>query len=262
MPPRPPIHVLAYGDSGAFKSTFAASFPKPMIVFMWDPIGKEMPYLRRGVPGGIKFDDDLGVRYQEVFSKKTGSLLVRVEYYADEGWGKDFDLPTAYSSFLARLSGFSTEYAVWKTAVFDSVTFAELAARKWHQYVLNKTAKDPRQWFGGSTDLIEEILLGRFASLPMNVVVCAHVDEDKDELHGTHVRSPKMPGQRLRKGASAGYAEFYHLTMHKDAQGNPMPVVQTKADNLWNAATQINAPTGCPPDYAALWESFDQETSE
>ena len=43
-PPRP-IHCLVYGQPGTGKSTFAATFPKPMLVFMFDSFGKEMPYL-------------------------------------------------------------------------------------------------------------------------------------------------------------------------------------------------------------------------
>ena len=41
---RPPIHTMVYGDTGTGKSTFACSFPKPMLVFMFDGMGKDLPF--------------------------------------------------------------------------------------------------------------------------------------------------------------------------------------------------------------------------
>lgn len=243
-----PIHTLVYGDSGSGKSTFAATYPKPMLVWMWDPWGKETPYLKRGEPSNVAMDS--ATPYRDVTSRNTGKLLVRVEYYLDA----DFTSPEAYHRFLTRMARLQQEYDQWATCVFDSVTFAELTARKWHQYALNRTAKDGRQWFGGSTDLIEEMLMGRLAALPMNVVVCAHVDEDKDELHGTFVRTPKMPGQRLRKGVMAAFSEVYRACITKDEQGQRTHVLQTRGDNQWAASSQIGAPDPAYPDYKALWQ--------
>ena len=41
--PRPFAHAIAYGDSGGGKSTFAATWPKPMVVFFFDPFGYGIP---------------------------------------------------------------------------------------------------------------------------------------------------------------------------------------------------------------------------
>lgn len=245
-----PIHTLLYGDSGSGKSTCAATYPKPILVWAFDPPGKDTPYLNRGESGELQ-TDDLGTPIRDVLSRKTGKLLIRVEHYVD----RDFKEAEAYHRFLTRMTHFQTEYADWATVVFDSVTFAELCARKWFQYKLNPTAKDGRQWFGGSTDLIEEMLMGRLAALPMNVVVCAHVDEDKDELHGTFVRTPKMPGQRLRKGVMAAFSEVYRTFITTDEQGQRVHLLQTRGDKQWAASSQINAPDPCWPDYKALWEA-------
>lgn len=45
---RPLLHALVYGDSGVGKSTFASTWPSPMLVLMFDAIGKDMPYMKRG----------------------------------------------------------------------------------------------------------------------------------------------------------------------------------------------------------------------
>ena len=39
------VRSIIYGDPMAGKSTAAATFPKPMLVFCFDPRGKELPYL-------------------------------------------------------------------------------------------------------------------------------------------------------------------------------------------------------------------------
>src|SRR3990167_1795906 len=195
----PPTHTLIYGDSGSGKSTVAATWPKPMLVMAFDPRGKEMPYLRVGSPEPEQPDGSRIIR-----SAKTGNPIIKIERYNDV----DPTQPTAYPAFMRRMSALPDEYAVWRTIVLDSVTFMELASRKYQQYTLNPSAKDPRQWYGGSTEQLEEMLMIRFGSLPMNVVVIAHVDEDKDEVHGTYVRNPSAPG-RLRKRMPSAFAELY-----------------------------------------------------
>ena len=53
---KPALHALVYGDTGAGKSTFLASFPKPMYVMHFDGLGKDGPYLQYGEDGGLKND--------------------------------------------------------------------------------------------------------------------------------------------------------------------------------------------------------------
>jgi hypothetical protein len=242
-----PIHVLAYGDSGAGKSTFAATFPKPMLVFAFDPWDKSTPYLKKGVAAFVDADER-GTPAQEVIHRKTGELLVRVEHYLDA----DPYHPEAYARFLKRMHAFTQEYEQWTTVVIDSITFMELAARKYEQYVLNKSAKDPRQWYAGSKQALEEMLMIRFANLPMNVVISCHVSEDKDELHGTFVRTIHAVG-KLGKQMPAGYGEMYRLYVKRNEQGLSEYRIQTRSDSLWAAASQIGAPDETAPHYLALW---------
>jgi len=41
---RPFVHCFTYGDAGTGKSTFAATWPKPMLVIMFDGPGKDIPF--------------------------------------------------------------------------------------------------------------------------------------------------------------------------------------------------------------------------
>jgi len=184
----------------------------------------------------------------------TRPLLIQVEHYIDG----DPKSPEAYNRFLTRMGRLHEEYAQWRTLVFDSVTFMELMARKWHQYGLNPDSREPRQWFAGSTDLLEEMLLLRGGSLPMNVLALCHVDEEKDELHGGFVRNPAAPG-RMRKRLGAGYAEVWRAYVDKDEDGKRVYQLQTMSSNQYAAATQINAPDPCYPSYKALWQPGERK---
>lgn len=197
----------------------------------------------------------------------AGELLSRIYYFNDP----DPKHPTAYRAFLKRLQDFHAEYDQWASAIVDSITFMEFAARKNEQYVLNPSPAntstgtrkgvsfDPRQWWAGSTNECEEVLQGTFGSLPLNVCIIAHIDEDKDEFSGQILRKPKAPG-RLSRGLAAGYSEVYHAFVGRAEDGSKAWALQTQPDNTWMCESQVRAPDPCLPDYASLWEEWDRES--
>jgi len=265
----PPIHAMVYADTGVGKSTFAATFPKPMLVWFFDPHGKDLPY-RKGAQGEVLPDGGLQ-SYPIMVGNGQAELtyrdvqhpdgVVRIEYMHDH----DIDQPNVISLFRYRLAAFHQEYASWKTVVTDSVTFMELAARKWEEKVMNPMTKfakgtDTRQWFAGSTDTLEEILIMRFASLPMNVVICCHIDERRNEISGEILRGPFAPGRLSKRGElSAAFQEQYHMyTARNEQDGSMVRYVQTVNDGHWIATTQINAPNNCYPHYLSLWQNYNQ----
>lgn len=256
---RTAIHCLIYGDSGSMKSTFAASFPKPILIFFFEALGKEAPYLRVGESNTGRIP---GPPYptQDVFDQ-AGELLIRLEYFRDLIPNQ----PTAYTLFQNRFAMIQQhlygmkplqDEPLWATVVFDSVTDLELSIRKNAQYRLNPTAKDPRQWYGSSTEQLEEILMISVGSLPVNVVTICHIDEDKDESNGQIVRNPLFPG-KLRKKASGSYSEFYRAGVKRGEKGESIWFLQTQTDQQFGANTQILAPNGCPPHYEALWTNLE-----
>lgn len=250
--PNRPIHAILYGDGGGGKSTMAATFPKPMLVFMFDPRGKELPYLRRGE--SVSADpDEFGTERTLVMSKRDPErMLILIENYHEI----EPHRPEAYSRFLKRMSLIAGEYDQWQTIVLDSVTMMELAARKQQQYRLNPTAKDPRQWYAGSTEQLEEMLMMRFGTLPMNVVVVAHVDEEKDEVHGHFIRNPSAPG-RMKKRMASAYTDLYRVYAKRavGGDGEINHFAQTRMDQLWIASCSTYAPETCEPTYQAVWQN-------
>lgn len=181
-------------------------------------------------------------------------LLVQIEHYIDPNPYE----PKAYANFLARAATVYQELDFWNSIAFDSATYMAIAARYEAQFLLNPHAKDGRQWYGYATERTEQMLQVQVGSWPIDVYVAAHVDEQKDDMHGFILRNPSMPG-RLRKLAASGYGEFYHQYLFIDEDGRRSHVLQTEIDNYFNASTQIEAPNGCLATYDALWENWPEE---
>lgn len=255
MAAHPPIHVICYGDSGSGKTSFAATFPKPLLVFQWDSADKETPYRRNPATGEDRGEisglgtTEWGSPYYDVTSTKTGKLLIRVERFVNVNAE---EYPDAYIQFLKRMAAFGAEYGDWATVVIDSVTFMELSARMAQQFILNKTTKEPRQWWAGATDDLERMLMLRFANLPMNVVVVCHIDKQTQDFFGRNLQTMSAPG-RLSKGLPAAFGEIYYTFPQRDANTSVSYWLQTRSDLQHVAASQIGAPDPCPTAYAALW---------
>jgi len=262
---RPPLHVLLYGETGAGKSSFAATFPKPMLVICFDPLGKHMPYLKAGDPKEMKSyeipineDESITIPYQDV---RCPDGTIRVEFYHD----MDIDAPTSFSNYRIRMARLQYELVQWKTLVTDSVTFMELCARKLDEKILNPlpegvsryskgSGHDARQWYGASTDALEEMLCIRYAGLPINVVVLAHTNKKKTFSQGDQVQGAFAPGRLYERSLlSAAYQEQYRC--YTD-EGNYL--IQTGNRGGFVGTTQIDAHDPSHPFYDNLWYHWDQ----
>lgn len=258
IPDYPSTHAHVYGDTGMGKSTFGATWPKPILVLSFDPHGKDMPYRKGAIEdrGLASYNiNGMIIPYRDII-RKDGS--VRIEYYHEE----DPERPVAYSTFLQRMGVLHKEYDQWKTIIAESVTFMELCARKLHEKVLNPMTPfakgtDTRQWFAGSTDLLEEMLIQRFGNLPMNLLVIGHIDERKNEVSGEILRGPFAPGRLSKRNLmGAAYQELYHAYRVRNDQGQLNWQLQTMSSEGFIATTQLGAPNPCYPHYLSLWENY------
>ena len=124
---RPHIRVAGYGVPGCGKSTFFATFPKPMCVLFTDPLGQETPYLRRGLVDRTVYEGEFGQRVTRVMSRKDPSkLLIEINHFNDP----DPENPQARDQLGGRLKRLQNEevpHGMWQTVVFDGVTFLEIS---------------------------------------------------------------------------------------------------------------------------------------
>lgn len=195
---------------------------------------------------------------------------IQIEYYRDD----DVDQPSAYQMFRDRMAILQHEYGKWATIVADSVTYMELIARKREEKILNpvpigKTKQTlrkgdgvhPMQWFGGSTDALEEMLCQRFAWLPMNTVIVCHINEKRNEVSGEILRMPFAPGRLSdRKLLNSAFQEQYYMYTGRAQETNERQhMLKTVNDGQWAATSQIMAPDPCFPHYESLWENWPME---
>lgn len=253
-PKRPDLHIAGYGGPGARKSTFFSTMPQPIVVAHFDAVGKDMPYWKLGKVGELKTDKH-DTNFREI-TNKDGSVACRIEYYQDP----IVDEPKAATAFLERLNRLEKEIerGNCKTFCFETVTSSSLKARKMYQYDIKPGAKDPRKWYGGAVDILEEVLLIQLPGLHCNVCVGLHVSKIKVEAEGTMVRAPLLPG-RLMESFASQWPEIYRVYIDRDKKGEKTGLLQTASDEKWEATTQIDAPDPCDQTYEALWENWDKE---
>lgn len=244
---------LVGGAPGSRKSTFFATFPNPGIVFFFDPYGMDAPYVGRGTPTPIAHLTT-GVPYRDVMGD-DGSLLWRLEYYYDENPRQ----PVAWERFMARLQTFTfQERAFWNTAVYESMTSMERAAFHFFKYKLNPSAKDGRQWYAGTTEVLSEVLFTTLGTyMDINVGLAAHYGSDYGESAAGMVRMLVGPG-KLPPTVAGAYPEYYRAYAQGTQQGVQF-LLQTEQAGEWNAFSRVcRAPNPCVPDYGALWSVRSQ----
>lgn len=245
-----PVHAVIYGLTGSGKTSLAATAQDmgAQLVLCGDSVIKTVPYFA-GTSEVQQDEWEFGTFYEGF---RDGKLVVRVELYEED----DPEKPTAYKRLLARLSQVRGRDLPYSSIILDTLSSFELLARKWHQHDLNKLSKEPRQWHAGATDLLETLVNQRFAGFPQHVLILTHVDEEKDEVHGSYVRHPKAPGRlRTRLGEKWEVIRAY-VDDAKDKNKTPSYWLQTRKREGYYASLQrrnrLTPPDPMPPNFRAL----------
>ncbi len=255
--PRRRIRPCIIGRDGAGKSWLAATFPKKMLVCLFDAPDKAGEYLKRGVPGDI--EQAQHCYFQNVFSASDPErLIIRVEY-----WGEaNPSSPTSYGRFVQRSSTIEAEIVSesYQTVVLDSVTAFELAARFYSEYRANATNADNRAHYNFSMHACEQFVMTRWPNLVFaNAIVIAHYDEQKDETDSGLAVSRKMiavPG-KLPNRIGTQFSEMWRV-YQDDAGGRHVQTQPRPSPNNFACKTAIGFEDGVYPHYEALWKSVKQ----
>jgi len=255
MQQHPPIHCVVYGNWGSGKSTFFATWPKPMYVLFTDPPDKAAPYWRRGLIEHLT--NNTTVIKSRLDPTRT---LIHIDYFADSNPREPQAHMQFRDRFLEVVDTIATQGGI-ASLIIDGLTFLELNARKYAEYGDPKlrTAKDPRQWYAYSAHECEELIVQQCGFLRgVNVGIAAHVDARDDEVAGVQVYTPAAPG-KLRTRFGMGFPEMY--VAHTLVGGKDKPQrywLQTRTSHTHAAASgMLEAPDPCEPDYKALWANYD-----
>lgn len=245
------------GDFGCGKTSLSMTFPPPILVFLFDNVNKaEWPVEQ--VPGAVdvtpwKTYDGSGVQWQKV-KDKDGKMLVFLESYKD----LDPTEPQAWMAFQqhyydrVRKLG-KPKQPEWKTWSFDSVSQLMLYVQKDQKYRVNPGKSKEANI--EMTEVLEELLSVTVPGLPMNVILNLHIDHRQQEIQGTTLHIPVLPG-RMKSRMFAQYSEVYRLWVDRTGDGELVRRVQTHEDEQFFAMTGIDAPNNCEPTYEKLWSNW------
>ncbi len=219
------IKLLAFGDSGAGKTCFAADFPGPILYFDFD--GKV----------------DSATTYYNGKRDFTNVDVVELAQGIN---------PEPIEEMDRELAKDLTKY---KTIVIDSLTTYSNAVLRW-LIKTNPGIKRPMYRQGTGTSMEDYGLLRReFArripnllALPCNVVMLGHVDTEKDELSGEVRRLTRMDGS-FNKDLPIYFKEVWRI--YADAKG--LRWAQTQPDAYYSCRSQIHGlPNPVKLEYAEL----------
>lgn len=232
------IKALFCGPPGSGKTCVAAGFPYPMIVADFD--------------GKI---DSAAAWYAGDSERLAG---IEVRDYSRQLDGKD-----QIVEFLKLLNELSAQQKAGemkiKTLVIDSVTTFSSAVLN-HIIKTNPGIKRVASAQGLQAGMPDYGILKRefgrlipgLLSLPINVVMTAHVKVDRNELTGEIVRSPIMDGS-FSQELPIFFKEVYRVFM-KDGK----PFAQTKSDQYYDfCRSQIpRLPNPVPLSYENLIKKY------
>ncbi len=235
--PNENIKLLVYGDSGTGKSCYATSFPTPIFVADFDnKIGSAAAFYA----GNDRLEQ---IDFETYFPKGPGVQAGAAVF--NEWSTKLYELEK-----LAKEGKFP-----YKTVVLDSLT---LYADRMLEKVMCDNPAVKRYSPGVAVLQDYGILnpnfkqqLGRVLALPCNVVVCAHIKIDKDDLTGQLVRGPNL-SPKLAAYLPILFYEVYHSYAEKKGD-ETLYFAQTKSDYQYQCRSQIRGlPSPIPLTYESL----------
>lgn len=271
----PQQNWLLCSRSGGGKTTAVATWPKcpqhQMLVFMFDPYGKDQPLLDQGKPTGVTLGLD-GTPWQYVLND-AGEPIITIGYFFDLNPARrDFaNHETAYERFQATT--LNEDLNSFGTIVVDSLGGFTSAVMRGDKYKFNKITKKGNeqhgaQHYAAAMSAIYDDVMGTLCWTTTNFVCCVHtntapqtrMDNKPHPKAGgrEQVEGEKLlygfdaPGQ-LSMNLSRAFSEIYHV--HRDYQRR-VSYFQTVENENYPAQTHIGAPDMCVAEYERLWGGY------
>lgn len=249
------IHALIMAHSGVGKTHLIATFPKPILLLLFDPVGKEQPLLDRGIPTGFKKGPYC--YYREVFSKKdTTKLIARVEYWSEPNPAA----PTAYDRWIKRSVSLEQDIDAWgiQTTALDTGTYFHMAAHAYGKVVAVGT-NNGMAHYGYSNAAVQQTIMMRIPNLlQCNSLVTCHEAEQRDESEqdlGAVIRKmPAFPGQ-LPNLIPGGFSEVWHQYVDTDGQTRLLQT-QRRPTNALDCKSLLHLPDPIVAHYEAIKQAL------
>lgn len=125
-----------------------------------------------------------------------------------------------------------------------------------------RQTKDPRQAYGALQDQMGELVRSFRDLKGKNVYFSCKMERIKDELNGTLIYGPSMPGAKLAQSLPYFFDEVFALRVENDADGNPQRWLQTAMDAQYYCKDRSGALDMFePPNLGAIARKIDQPTA-
>lgn len=266
---------LVYGNPGIGKTFFAATMPKPMKVFLFDPPSKALAYRQEGFPGPIVRGPDESV-FQFVYATQeerdqdqsgTGKgAIIEMESFVDRnpaGIGTQ-RMPCAYERFQSSMiQHMNDDWKGFKSVVLDSYTFCELACVRLQKYKINPapggiedSKHNQMQWAGQARHILQLDIMTTFPYLPCHGCVIAHVDDQRHDEQEKKLWGVAAIG-RLVSLLPCAFGEVYFMYRKVNDKTQQLESwLLTETDGSYISQSHINAPNPCKPTWEALWTNY------
>ena len=192
-----PFFCIAYGRAGTGKTTFAGSFPKPMVIFNFD--NKLKPLFRRDDK------DQIDVLSYPVAEQNEASI-------AFNQFRRDF------LGVIRNEIQFRGE-TPYKTIVWDSLTSFDTLAL---QHFVIQSGKNVEEEYatlpvyGDQSGYYQSFLYQVQGIHDKWIVITAHEYYKIDKDSGTHAVQPLLTGDKIQDKLPAAAEELYHFIQEND----------------------------------------------
>jgi len=246
----PPARFLLYGRQGYRKSTFAATFPRPLLVYSLDPYDKAQCYRDLGTEVITKDSTT-----EEVWDKED--FIAEIHYF-DETTESTTGIPSAYLRFEREMKTLmKTQAPDFATIIFDSYTAFDTRFRA-HIYATRGADKDPRKMYAESAEATERYFMGYVIGFRNhNVILIMHERIVAEDHAGQQLIGPAAYGQNGDKLAGF-WGEIYHLTFKRSSgkeKGSILAVPQPDGGCL-ATSTRYKLRTPFTPTYTDLCAAY------
>lgn len=213
------LKVLLYGNSGTGKTCFACSFPLPILYFDFDGKVDSAASFYRDDKSRLE-----GIEVRDLSPRMTTDPIQELLNIIDKEL-----IPQQKSGQMK-----------YKTLVIDSLTTFSSAVLQ-HIILTNPGVKRVTTRQGVQPGMQDYGILKRelsrlipgILSLPMNVVMLAHIKVERDEVSGELIRGPHMDG------SFAADLPIFFKEVYRSFVENKKYMAQTQSNSQYNCRTQI-----------------------
>lgn len=215
------LKSLFYGGWGTWKTTLAATMPRPILFQTFDPGGDKVFHIQKGVEDGSIIVDK---RFQERNWEDSENRF--------REWNDDYKKMKQQGVFENIGTYVLDSLTTFQRFVVDASIDGNVKNQRVSK---NMPVKVPQMRDYNVQGAAIEYAISDMLELPCHVMIIAHSEEDTDEDSGVRYCQPLIIGKKLRKQLPVLFDEIYISV--EDRKGVQL---LTKPKNYYKAKSRIS----------------------